>query len=297
MTGSKIEGTVTGLWRFPVKSMKGEQITEAVVTEHGVLGDRAYALIDIETGKVVSAKSVKLFPDMFGCRAVYVEPPRHDGPLPAVEISLPNGSITRSDAGDVDDVLSGFFKRSVALAQVAPDDFSIDQYYPDIADTTPAGYRDTIASQKLGSALFVELGMESMFPVGSFFDLFPLSVLTTSTLAQLSEHSPATNFDLRRFRMNVIVATDRAGFVENDWVGKGIGMGEAVRLHVAMPDARCVMTVLAQDELSKDLDVLRTLVRHSRLPLGEGGKFPCAGVYAMVATAGTIRIGDPVTLD
>jgi uncharacterized protein YcbX len=53
-----IVGFVAELWRFPVKSMKGEQLQEVTVTEQGVLGDRTYALIDAETGKVVSAKSV-----------------------------------------------------------------------------------------------------------------------------------------------------------------------------------------------------------------------------------------------
>ena len=64
-----IVGSVAELWRFPVKSMKGEQLQEVTVTEQGVLGDRVYALIDAETGKVVSAKSVKLFPDILACRA------------------------------------------------------------------------------------------------------------------------------------------------------------------------------------------------------------------------------------
>jgi uncharacterized protein YcbX len=54
--------------------MRGERLEAAELTERGLVGDRAYALIDAETGKVVSAKSVKLFPDLFGCQAAYVEP-------------------------------------------------------------------------------------------------------------------------------------------------------------------------------------------------------------------------------
>ena len=75
-------GSVTGLWRFPVKSMRGERLDEAHVTEGGLVGDRAYALIDDDTGKVVSAKSVKQFPDLLACRARFVEPPRADEDLP-----------------------------------------------------------------------------------------------------------------------------------------------------------------------------------------------------------------------
>ena len=129
-----------------------------------------------------------------------------------------------------------------------------------------------------------------------FFDLFPLSVLTTSTLEQLSELQPQSRFDERRFRMNVIVDTDDAGFVENDWVGRELTIGDAVRLRVALPDPRCVMTTLAQDELPKDNDVLRTLARHNRVQVGGAGLFPCTGVYAVVEAPGTMRTGDPVAL-
>src|SRR5438094_1080866 len=114
-------GSVTELWRFPVKSMKGEQLHEVTVTERGVLGDRAYALIDAETGKVASAKSVKLFPNLFGCRARFVEPPKAGIDMPAVQITLADGGSVTSDAPGVDGVLSGFFAREVVLAKAAPE--------------------------------------------------------------------------------------------------------------------------------------------------------------------------------
>jgi uncharacterized protein YcbX len=297
MTNSKIEGAVAGLWRFPVKSMRGEQLEEAEVTERGVLGDRAYALIDTDTGKVVSAKSVKLFPSLFDCKATFIEPPSEGGVLPPVQISLPDGTSVTSDSGDVDDVLSVHFRRKVTLEQAAPDGFTIDQYHPDVEDADPGGHRNTVVAQKLGAALFAELGMESPVPVGSFFDVFPLSVLTTSTLEQLSELRPQTRFDQRRFRMNVIVKTERPGFIENDWIGHELGLGDGVRLKVALPDPRCVMTTLAQEDLPQDTDVLRTLVRHNRVQVGDLGKFPCAGVYAVIATPGTVRVGAPVVLN
>ena len=68
MASRKVVGSVAGLWRFPVKSMAGERIDHAEITGKGILGDRAYALIDSLTGKVVSAKSVRLFPDVLSCR-------------------------------------------------------------------------------------------------------------------------------------------------------------------------------------------------------------------------------------
>ncbi len=297
MAISEAVGSIAGLWRFPVKSMRGEQLQEAELTERGVLGDRAYALIDTDTGKVVSAKSVNLFPDLLSCKAEFVEPPRRGGDVPPVKITMPDGTSVRSDSGDVDRVLSAYFKRNVKLGRVAPDDFTIDQYHPDVEGADPGGNRNTVVAQKLGAALFAALGMESPVPVGSFFDVFPLSVLTTSTLARLNELRPESRFDERRFRMNVIVKTERPGFIENDWVGRELGLGDGTRLNVALLDPRCVMTTLAQDDLPQDTDVLRTLVRHNRVQVGDLGQFPCTGVYAVVAAPGTVRTGDRVVLN
>src|SRR5215218_7218353 len=94
-------GAVAGLWRFPVKSMRGEWLEQAELTEHGLVGDRAYALIDTVTGKVVSAKSVRLFPNLFGCRAAFVDPPRLGGELPPVQITLPDDTSTPTNTSQV----------------------------------------------------------------------------------------------------------------------------------------------------------------------------------------------------
>src|ERR1700732_5364737 len=84
---------------------------------------------------------------------------------------------------------------------------SIDQYHPDEENYDPDGHRDEVVESRLGAAFFIERGLPSAVPEGSFFDLFPLRVLTTSSLDQLSEFQPQSRFDARRFRMNVIVDT------------------------------------------------------------------------------------------
>ena len=296
MTANESVGAVANLWRFPVKSMLGEQLESVELTRQGILGDRAYALIDVESGKVVSAKSVRLFPNMFGCSATYVAPPKSGRELPAVRISFPDGTSVNSDSSDADSVLSSFFGRRVTLARAAPADFTIDQYHPDVEDLDPQGHRDTVVEQKLGSAFFAEAGMESPVPVGAFFDLFPMTVLTTSTLKQLNAIRPETRFDQRRFRMNVIVNTKEDGFVENDWVNHELTIGDGVKLKVVLPDPRCVMPTLSQEELPRDSDVLRTLVRHNKVQVGDSGQFPCAGVYAVVLAPGIMRLLDPVVV-
>ena len=296
MITNEIVGSIAGLWRFPVKSMRGESLAQTELTAGGLVGDRAYALMDTDTGKVVSAKSVRLFPGILHCQAAFVTPPQAGHAPPPVRITLPDGLTVTSDSRDADRVLSAFFGRNVTLAQVAPDDFTIDMYHPDIEGAVPPSQRDTVVAQKLGAALFAELGMDSPVPARAFFDAFPLTVLTTSTLARLHELQPQTRFDERRFRMNVIVTTTAAGFVENDWVGRALVLGDAAQLRVIMPDSRCVMTTLAQDDLPQDAGVLRALAQHNRLRVPDVGNSPCAGVYAVIAAEGTIRTGDRVTL-
>ncbi|MGH3673377.1 MAG: MOSC N-terminal beta barrel domain-containing protein, partial [Pseudonocardiaceae bacterium] len=211
-------GTIAALWRFPVKSMLGEKLDAAEVSGSGVIGDRTYALIDTTTGKVVSAKNPRLWPDLLGCRARFLETPHPGEDPPPVRITLPDGTSVNSDAPDVDMVLSGFFGREVRLARAAPADFTIDQYHPDVEGLDPAGHRDTMVEAKIGSAFFAEVGLPSPVPAGAFFDLFPLSVLTTSTLERLRKLMPASRIDERRFRMNLIVAATGSGFVENSWL-------------------------------------------------------------------------------
>ena len=146
----------------------------------------------------------------------------------------------------------------------------------------------------MGAALFAVIGAPSPVPSGSFLDVFPVSVMTTSTLARLNELAPNSRFDERRFRMNVIIKTHQPGFVENDWVGLELALGGSVRLNVALLDPRCVMTTLAQEDLPQDTEVLRTLVRHNRVQLPGLGQFPCAGAYAVVTNQGSVQVGDPV---
>jgi uncharacterized protein YcbX len=275
--------------------MLGEELDAVKLCEGGIVGDRGYAVRDRETGKVASAKHPKLWPGLFGCRAAFVEPPGPGEELPAARIELADGTSVRSDAADVNAVLSRFFGREVELAHAAQSGYTIDQYHPDVEDYDPEGHRDEVVEVGLGAAFFNERGLPSAVPEGSFFDLFPFSVLTTSTLERLGELEPESRFDERRFRMNVIVDTSGRGFVENDWVGHTLAIGDDVRLGVALPDPRCVMPSLAQEDLPRDPRILKSLARHNRIEVA-GARYPCAGVYAVAEATGVIRKGDRISL-
>jgi uncharacterized protein YcbX len=265
-------GVVAELWRFPVKSMGGERLDEACITSQGVLGDRGFALLDTETGAVVSASS-KHFPGLMNARATFLEPPRADTALPPVRITLPDGTSGTSDSPAISALLSSHFGRSVTLVRTMPDSYA-----------------------KRQAAFFTEIGLECVSPADSFVDFCPVSVITTATFAELSVACAESRFDPRRFRMNVIVETTATGFAENAWVGCQLALGGLLRLAIIIPDPRCVMMTLPQGDLPRDPDILRTVSRTNSLRVGTGGLLPCAGVYATVAYPGSVRNGDPVLL-
>lgn len=289
-------GTVAELWRFPVKSMAGERLETATLTEAGLVGDRAYGMIDVETGKVASAKSVRLFAKLLECTARFTAPPQPGLSPPPVRIRLPDGTQVLSTNGAADGALSALLGREVRLAQSAPEDFTIDQYHPDVDGADPSGHRDVTVQQKLGAAFFAQAGIPSPAAPGAFLDLFPISIVTTSSLRRLAALAGEGAADARRFRMNLVVEAPDEGFLESAWPGQPLSIGREACLNIAMPDPRCVMTTLAQGDLAQDMGVLETLVRHNRLPVAGNAMFPCLGVYAVVTGGATVRIGDEVFL-
>lgn len=277
-------GAVAELWRFPVKSMLGERVDALDVTSAGIVGDRAYGILDPATGKVASAKHPKLWPSLFGCRARFLAPPTRDVLPPALMV-LADGTQVRTDAPDVDAALSAFLGREVRLITASPQEYLIDEFRPE---------QGGVVDQPLGAALFAALGMPSPVPEGALVDLFPVSVLTTSSLRYLNDFTPDAAWDARRFRMNVIVETAEDGPIENGWTGSTLAIGDAVTLTVTMPTPRCVMTNLALEELPRDPQILKTIGAHNRLDLPGIGRYPCLGGYAVPAGTGQIRIGDVV---
>ncbi|HEX5478139.1 MAG TPA: MOSC N-terminal beta barrel domain-containing protein, partial [Dehalococcoidia bacterium] len=154
-------GSVAEIWRFPVKSMQGERLGEAEFGAAGLTGDRAYALIDTATGKVASAKAARMFPGILGCAASFIEPPQPGAEAPPVRITFADGTSVTSDAPDAAGRLSAYFRRDVRLARSAPDDFTIEQYVPDIEGADGEGRRDVVVDARLGGAIFAQLGLPS----------------------------------------------------------------------------------------------------------------------------------------
>src|SRR2546426_2103872 len=106
-------GSVVSLWQYPVKSMMGEELNATEVTERGLLGDRAYALVDSSDGKVATAKNPRKWPRLFDFRATFIEPARTAAKVPPVRIVLPDGTTVTSDQGAVNEILSKALNRDV----------------------------------------------------------------------------------------------------------------------------------------------------------------------------------------
>lgn len=281
-------GSVAALWRYPVKSMQGEELSAAEVSGRGIAGDRAYALVDRETGLVASAKHPRKWGRLFECRAVFVEEPRAGEPPPAVRIMLPDGGLVDSRAPDVDRVLSRALGREVTLTTVAPE-AAIRE-----ADRTPVDGE--------GAEIINRESMGLAAPPGTFFDYGVLHLLTTGTLYRLRELGRGSRFEPRRFRPNLLVAMSGvdAGFAENGWLGRQLAAGAEVRLEAMDPTPRCVVVTLPLGDLPRDPEILRTVARHNQaasVTLAPGVVMPAvAGLYASVLREGTIRSGDTVAV-
>ncbi len=274
---------IDALFRYPVKSMLGEQIETTTVGERGLLGDRAYALIDQQTGKVASAKNPRRWGGLFEFRAAFVNEPRAESELPPVRITMPDGSSVDSDDRDIHRTLSTALGRPVRIETRPPGDPVMEVYSP-VIQGFPDPQADTVGDAHI-----------AVVAPGTFFDAAPLHVVTTATLARLRELAPDHAFPAPRFRPNVVVAVDaEPGFVENDWVGHTLTVGPDLQASVFLSAPRCVMTTLAQPGLPRDPGVLQTVARHNRFDIPGLGPSACVGVYALVTAGGAARRGDPV---
>lgn len=281
MSAARLAGSIEALRRYPVKSMAGEALSDVrVLADHGLQGDRAFAVLDVETGRVASAKHPRRWGALLDCRAstldTLVDAQRHG----RVAIALPDTTTVCSDQDQVDRIVSSALGRAVRLVASPPRQARYDERAAGSADAR-------------GVPLAVGAG------AGTFFDVAPIHLVTTASLARLRELRPASGFEIERFRPNLVIDTAcGSGFVENDWLGQIVAIGDHVRLCVTFLCPRCVMPTLAQGALTADAEVLRTVAAHNMqmFPL-LARRMPTLGAYATVVRGGTIRLGDPVRLE
>ena len=252
-------GRVQTLWRYPVKSLRGETVTEAEITDRGIAGDRVMALRELDRGGIMSARFWAAMLEL-GARYDAAAADSETG----IHIDFPNGPAVRADDPAAQSLLSERFGRPIRLEKVRRDRPTADE----------------LAAVMRGDA---------MPPARDFFDEDVLHLIASGTLTHLRRLQPASDFDPRRFRANIYIDTcdSNDGFIEDQWLGGTLAIGETVRIAGLCPAIRCAITTHPQPGLPHDPAILRTAAQHHRAYVG---------VFASVAEPGLVRVGDPVVL-
>jgi uncharacterized protein YcbX len=249
---------LAAIWRYPVKSLQGEQLSDAVVDHDGLRGDRWWGVRDDTTGRILTGRRE---PRLLLASAALTD----DG---EAHITLPNGDQCRGIGAHTDAVLSGWLGTPVSLTQARGSPGASAEYFADATDDTSRA-------------------IEWTMPSGRFVDALPLLILTTASLRAALELHPDGDWDVRRFRPNLLVDVDADGWVEDGWCARTVRVG-AVDLLPHQPCVRCTMVTRPQPGLDRDLDIYKTLSRHHGATLG---------AWTHVSKPGTLHIGEPVDVD
>ncbi len=291
--------TVGRLWQYPVKSMQGSEVDEILIGPGGVAGDRAYGFVDVETGRLASAKRPRRFGRLLDCHARFLASPCGDGDSPPIEVTLPDGTVVRTDEDDGVELtrrVAELLGRDVQLISTAPEGIALDELIPKIDGLGQNALEAMKTEPDSDGDSFIPIPAAMAAP-GTLLDLAALHVMATSTLARMNDVHSEGDWDARRMRPNILIDDDADPGDENDWLGCDLHIGEQVVVHIVGPTPRCVMTTLAQPGLPKDADILKTVARVNMMDMGALGQFPCAGSYAEVASSGVVRRGDPVRFE
>jgi uncharacterized protein YcbX len=253
-------GLVAELWRYPVKSMAGELLEHAMVRpETGIDGDRSYAVEDLGSNKILSAKTV-------GC--LLTARARTDPDNGEVVVELPDGRqhVAGSPACDVG--LSEWLNRPVRLrARAAGAVWQFDRAVAPLAGSAV----ESMATQP-----------------GSFFDTkSPIHLLTWQSIASCRPLVPEADWDPRRFRPNLLVDAPGADYPEDDWIGATLSLGEA-SLWVRREATRCVVPARAQrGGVSADPRIFYAIARSRGNVLG---------IRLNPTRPGTVRVGQTILI-
>jgi uncharacterized protein YcbX len=269
--------TVEALFRYPVKSMMGEQLLSAHVTARGLAGDRAYCLVDKASHRAAAVRTWAV--PLMSYRATFHSEPEPDAAPPALRIADPEGASWSSTDADSDARFSTAFGRPLTLMSQAP---------PGLLLEFPAG---TVGGK---FAQVTEAPMSGSAPPGTFFDVASIHLIATATLDRIQQAHPQGRVDVRRFRPNIVLSGADAPFAESGWAGRRFAIGDEVVLKGSVATPRCVNTTIPQADLPRDGALLKAIARLNPVDFGDMGALPCAGVYADVERPGRIEPGDTI---
>jgi uncharacterized protein YcbX len=285
-------GVVSQLWRYPVKSMGGERLEALALTSRGVHADRLWAIRDERQNVITGAKKL---PALLTCSARFARPPDPDagpGHVPPVIVRFPDGTEPASDDPGIHAKLSDLVGRAVRLCPLPP---ALEREKYRAPQPTQADLREVF-----GLADAEPLPDLSMFPLwklaellryatprGTYFDAYPIHLMTVASLRAMAAQSPGVDFDVRRFRPNILIETPEIGLSEFEWCGSLLHTPKT-RIKPEIPTVRCSMPTRMQPGLRASPEVIKTICQHAER---------CLGVYATVALSGVLREGEAVHLE
>jgi len=288
-----VVGSVAEIWRYPVKSMAGERLAQSAIATRGLHADRMWAVRDVERDTFTTARR---WPALLQCSARFVADPagRSAGPGDVLEVivTFPDGSEVSSSDPAINDRLSEFVgkparleslpalseKRRYRTPQATKTDMRRQFAVP---DGEPLPDFSVFPVRKLA-----ELARYAT-PVGALYDAYPIHFVTRASLRAMAEQAPESQFDVRRFRPNVVIDRDGADLAEFGWCG-GRLRAPNVSFDAEIPALRCSIPTRPQGDLPVDPYVLRTINAHAD---------HCLGVYATVASEGILVEGEPLELE
>jgi len=270
--------------------MAGEQLSVAEIDQNGVAGDRGWAVREIEADVTRNAREM---PKLLQFASAYAESPSFDQRSPAVTITTPDNVQVQSADENRDQQLSEILGRPVTLTPLHPADdlaWYARAQIPEGVDPMQA-LRQLMGMQEDDplpdfSGLPPDLQNFSS-PPGTYFDCYPIHIMTTSSLNTLAEAGGGEDVDVRRFRPNVLIDTgDAQGLLEVDWTGKKLRLGEIV-IELQTTTVRCSVPAHAQRDFGSSRAVGRALIEQTKQHLGS---------YCNVLQGGTVNVGDDVEL-
>jgi uncharacterized protein YcbX len=239
-----------------VKSLQGQAVDALEVDPTGVDGDRAWGIVDVATGRLMTAKRT----------AVLLEGWADDD-----AITLPDGTRVRFNDPTVDQALSAWLDRKVRLVSSV--------------DAGPVAYEMTFDPPDDGAEAF-----EIPVPEGTLLDIAAVHLVSRTTMAACEAARPDLDWDIRRFRPNLVAELAGEPWEEQTWIGRELAIGSAV-LRISGPMVRCAMPLRAQPGgLDRQPELFRALSE-----LNEA--FPNhLGMCLDVVEPGRIERGEAITL-
>jgi MOSC domain-containing protein len=255
-----IIGKVDSLWRYPVKSMRGEELDETFAGFSGVYGDRLFAFTSSASPKGFPYFTAREQTKLLQYRPHFRHPDKAARPINLTEAESMGANPVSADASEL----------------------MVDVETP---DGRTLAIDDPALIEMVRSDIDQKHQLTLMRSERALTDCRPVSIFSLQSARQLAEET-GVPIDKRRFRANVYVdLTSGGGFAENDFVGRSLRIGPKLVVRILERDARCVMITLDPDTTEKTPQILKKVAQAH-----EG----MAGVYGAVMVEGMLHKSDPV---